>query len=126
MVIRILLFYVASFLCPVLAFAQENETPKDPVSNPAQKKLQQWQQANALETDDSAPYYLRLNLEIFDLEGKSLEKGTLERWAAPSCDDSHFQSEYSTVAYRSLSADHQKLLSRRLLARKNPKAGSDH
>ena len=55
----------------------------DPASISAQGQLQRWKEANALETDDSAPYYLRVNFELFDLDGKPVEKGTLERWAAP-------------------------------------------
>ena len=55
----------------------------DPASVAAQEQLDRWKQANALDTDDSVPYYLKMNFELFDMEGKPVESGTLERWAAP-------------------------------------------
>lgn len=69
--------------CTAPMSAQLTKMTVSPASIAAQEQLQRWKDANALDTDDTAPYYLKMNFELFDMSGKSIETGVLERWAAP-------------------------------------------
>lgn len=94
--IAALKFGAALFLVIAPLWAQ-NPTPKfDPLSDPLLDRLHAAENATTLTREGINPFYLKLDVQLYDAKGQPGEKGTIEEWWAG---DSTEKTVFTTPSY---------------------------
>lgn len=89
-------FGIGMLLAAVTLWAQ-NPTPKfEPLSDPLLDRLHRAETATTLTREGVNPFYLKIDVQLYDDKGKPKEKGTIEEWWAG---ESTEKTVYTTPSY---------------------------
>lgn len=62
------------------AFAQESSPPAPAVSSASSKSFEQLRDATELDRKGAQPFHLKMDVQIYDMNGKPSHTGTIEEW----------------------------------------------